>query len=104
MTFLLRLSNIWTLKNVQKPYNFESEGGAQDVFLTKPFGNTGCSAIDNRCKILTWLNLIIFCDVVFRLKGSDASWEHDEEPPQEVNIVNKYTNLFYNDWSWSKIL
>ena len=22
-----------------------------------------------------------------RLKGSDASWEHDEEPPKEVNIV-----------------
>ena len=22
-----------------------------------------------------------------RLKGSDASWEHDEEPPEEVNIV-----------------
>ena len=21
-----------------------------------------------------------------RLKGSDASWEHDEEPPQEVNL------------------
>ena len=25
-----------------------------------------------------------FCS---RLKGSDASWEHDEEPPQEVNII-----------------
>ena len=28
-----------------------------------------------------------FDDFAFRLKGSDASWEHDEEPPQEVNIT-----------------
>ena len=36
-----------------------------------------------------FVNSIIFCDVAFRLKGSDASWEHDEEPPQEVNVFSK---------------
>ena len=25
-----------------------------------------------------------FSQFTFRLKGSDASWEHDEEPPVEV--------------------
>lgn len=31
--------------------------------------------------------VIIFDDAAFRLKGSDASWEHDEEPPQEVSVT-----------------
>ena len=27
---------------------------------------------------------MFFSQFTFRLKGSDASWEHDEEPPVEV--------------------
>lgn len=40
-----------------------------------------------------------------RLKGSDASWEHDEEPPPEVNeiIINYIFNyscikIFTENW------
>ena len=33
---------------------------------------------------LNKLSCTFFSQFTFRLKGSDASWEHDEEPPVEV--------------------
>lgn len=46
-----------------------------------------------------WANQMAITEFVFhklsfftRLKGSDASWEHDEEPPPEVNEINYIFN------------
>ena len=39
---------------------------------------------DVACSTLNNFSCIFFSQFTFRLKGSDASWEHDEEPPVEV--------------------
>ena len=56
-----------------------------------------------------WANQMAITVFVFhklsfftRLKGSDASWEHDEEPPPEVNEINYIFNCSKTCLSWNQ--